>query len=56
MSVVTGQLEDCVTEAKCKTFLIKQYLGVGNSREINAEKMKTANQRREGIKKVCVHS
>lgn len=56
MSVVTGQLEDCVTEAKCKTLLIKQYFRVGDSREIHAEKMKTANKHREGIKEVCVHS
>lgn len=53
MSVVTGQLEDRVTGAKCKTLLIRQHLGVGNPREINAEDMKRANKHREGITEFC---
>jgi len=44
VSVVTGQLEDHVMGAKCKTLLIRQYLEVGNPGEINAEDLKRANK------------
>lgn len=53
MSVVTRQLENHVTGAKCKTLLIRQYLGLGNPREIDAEDMKRANKHREGVTEFC---
>lgn len=38
-----------LTGAKCKSFLIRQHLGVGNPRERNARDIKRENKCREGI-------
>lgn len=47
MSVVTRQWEYHVTGVKCKALLIRQYLGVGSSGEINAKDVKRANKHKK---------